>query len=46
MGSDSVVIADPFSMGLTESSEVRRWWKQHDVVVVDKKLDGALCGQG
>ena len=27
IGSDSVVIADPFGMGLTESSEVSRWWK-------------------
>ena len=25
---------------------MRRWWKQHDTVVLGKKRDGALCGQG
>ena len=46
MGSGIVVIGDPFGMSLTESSTARRWWKQHDVVVLGKKLDDALYGQG
>ena len=46
MGSGNIVIIDPFGMSLTESSTARRWWKQHDVVVLGKKLNDALCGQG
>ena len=45
MGSDSIVIVDPSGMGLTESSAARRGWKQHNVVVLGKKLDDAICGQ-
>ena len=46
MGSDSVVVADPFGMSLTESSTTRRWWEMYDAGTLGKELDSTLCGTG
>ena len=45
-GSDSVVVADPFGMSLTESSAERRWWVRYDVGVLYRELSSTLYDQG
>ena len=45
MGSGSVVIVDPFGMGLTESSVTKRWWEVYDVGVLGKELGSTLYDQ-
>ena len=44
MDSDSMVVADPFGMSLTESSATRRWWEMYDAGALGKELDSTLCG--